>query len=127
MKTMSAEENRFVIPNRPITKKNSQRIVLAGKFPKIVPSAAYTQYEKDAGWFLKPLGIDSPVNVKCVYFMPTRGKVDLVNLLSATCDILVKYGVITDDNSQIVASHDGSVVLYDKANPRVEITITGAT
>ena len=120
-------QHKFVIAGRPITKKNSQRLVLAGKFPKIVPSAAYTQYEKDAGWFLKPLGIDYPVNVACAYFMPTRGKVDLVNLLSATCDILVKHGVISDDNSQIVASHDGSVVLYDKENPRVEIAITGAT
>ena len=69
-------------------------------------------------------GIDYPVNVCCVYFMPTRRKVDLVNLLEATCDILKDNGVIEDDNSTIVVSYDGSRVLYDKENPRVEITIT---
>lgn len=30
----------------------------------------------------------------------------------------------TKKNSRIVAGHDGSRVLYDKENPRVEITIS---
>lgn len=55
--------------------------------------------------------------------MPTKHRVDLVNLLEATCDVLVKADVLEDDNSKIVASHDGSRVLYDKANPRAEIYI----
>lgn len=49
---------------------------------------------------------------------------DLVNLLESTCDILVDAGILEDDNSNIVAGHDGSRVLYDKNNPRVEILIT---
>ena len=56
--------------------------------------------------------------------MQTRRKVDLTNLLSATCDILVKYSVIVDDNRDIVAAHDGSKVLYCKESPRTEIEIT---
>jgi Holliday junction resolvase RusA-like endonuclease len=52
--------------------------------------------------------------------------VDLVNLVEATCDILVDAGVLVDDNSGIVTSHDGSRVLYDKTDPRVEIEITEA-
>jgi Holliday junction resolvase RusA-like endonuclease len=56
--------------------------------------------------------------------MPTRHRVDLVNLLEATCDILVDAGILADDNSNIVAAHDGSRVEYDKYNPRVEITIS---
>ena len=55
--------------------------------------------------------------------MPTKHRVDLVNLLEATCDILVKVNVLEDDNSNIIISHDGSRVLYDKDNPRVEIEI----
>ena len=55
--------------------------------------------------------------------MPTRHRVDLVNLLEATCDILVKANVIEDDNCKIIAMHDGSYVTYDKNNPRVEITL----
>ena len=56
--------------------------------------------------------------------MPTMHRVDLGNLHAATDDILVKSGVLQDDNSNIVAGHDGSRVLYDKENPRVEIEIT---
>ena len=56
--------------------------------------------------------------------MPTRRRVDLVNLLECTDDVLVNYGVIKDDNSTIVVSHDGSRVLYDKDRPRTEIIIT---
>ena len=37
--------------------------------------------------------------------------------------MLVKYGVLKDDNSEIITSHDGSRVLYDKDNPRTEVTI----
>jgi Holliday junction resolvase RusA-like endonuclease len=110
----------------PRTKKNSQRILRAGNRSFIAPSSAYARYEKDCGWFLKGkgLGIDYPVNVKCVYYMKTHRKVDLGNLLAATCDILVKYGVLKDDCVDIVKTHDGSEVRYDKENPRVEIEIT---
>lgn len=61
--------------------------------------------------------------MQCVYYMATRRKVDLANLIEATCDILVTAGVLADDNSRIVAAHGGSRVDYDKQNPRVEIWI----
>lgn len=55
--------------------------------------------------------------------MPTKRRVDLTNLLEAIDDVLVKYGVLKDDNSEIITSHDGSRVLYDKNNPRTEVVI----
>jgi Holliday junction resolvase RusA-like endonuclease len=55
--------------------------------------------------------------------MPTKRRVDLTNLLEAIDDILVKYGVLEDDNYNIIDNHDGSRVYYDKENPRTEITI----
>ena len=67
--------------------------------------------------------LSTPLNMRCLYYMPTRRKVDLCNLLEATCDIFVEAGVLEDDNSAIVVSHDGSRVLYDKDNPRVEICL----
>lgn len=70
------------------------------------------------------IDIDYKVNVKCIYFMPTKRRVDLVNLQEATLDVLVAYKIIDDDNSQIVASMDGSRVYYDKENPRTEIEIS---
>lgn len=55
--------------------------------------------------------------------MPTKRRVDLTNLLEAIDDVLVKYEVLKDDNSEIITSHDGSRVLYDKDNPRTEVVI----
>jgi len=114
------------IPIPPRTKKNSQRIVLVKGRPIIMPSSLYKQYEKDCKPFLPKLDtpIDYPITMKCVYYMPTRRKCDLNNLLEATTDMLTHYGVILDDNYTIVSSHDGSRVYYDKENPRTEITIT---
>ena len=115
----------MVIPIAPRTKKNSQRIVLVKGRPIIMPSKLYKDYEKDCGKYItKPLSpINIPVNVKVLYYMPTRRRVDLVNLLEATDDILVHYKVLEDDNSNIIVSHDGSRVYYDKENPRCHIFI----
>ena len=68
--------------------------------------------------------IDYPINLKCTFYMKTRRKVDLSNLLAAISDILSKYNVILDDNRNIIASYDGSRVYYDKDNPRTIIEIT---
>ena len=54
-------------------------------------------------------------------------KVDLTNLLEAADDALVTAGVLADDNSKIVVSHDGSRVLLDRDKPRTEIYITEAS
>lgn len=116
---------RIVIPLPPVTKKNSQRIVRVRNRPMILPSQKYREYDHTAGPCLLPYrqNLDSPVNVRCLYYMPTRRRVDLCNLLEATCDLLVHHGVLADDNSAIVAGHDGSRVLYDKEHPRTEIYI----
>lgn len=116
---------KIVIPIPPRTKKNSQQIVrIKGRY-MIIPSTAYRNYEKDCLPFLTHVEpFFSPCNVKCEYFMPTRRKVDLVNLQEATLDILVKAGILIDDNSSVVVSMDGSRVYYDKENPRTEIEIT---
>ena len=92
-----------------------------------MPSSQYKLYSQEFMWqipYAAKKRIETPVNLKCVYFMGTKRKVDLCNLIEATCDILVDAGVLADDNSQIVASHDGCKVLYDKENPRVEIEIS---
>lgn len=92
----------------------------------MAPSKAYVDYETDCLWQIKrPRSpISARVNVRCVYYMKTARRVDLANLIEATTDILVKAHVLEDDNSKIVAAHDGSRVEYDKENPRAEITIT---
>lgn len=68
--------------------------------------------------------IDYPVNIECHFYMGTHRKCDLTNLLEAIDDVLVKVGVLSDDNFTILQSHDRSRVHYDKDNPRTEIIIT---
>lgn len=119
---------KIIIPGKPITKKNNGRIIVNPKTKKpiILPSKQYTEYEKYCEEFLekfKGLKIDKPINIKALYYMPTHHKVDITNLMNATHDILVKYEVIKDDNSSIVVGVDGSRVLYNRYDPRVEITI----
>lgn len=118
----------YIIPLPPVTKKNSQEIHKNSKTGKrfVAPSKAYKKYEAAAIWYLRPRPekpIDRPVNVKMLFYMPTHRRVDMVNLQEAVLDILVASGVLADDNANIVASMDGSRVLYDKTNPRTEITI----
>lgn len=117
---------KFTINVAPVTKKNSQRIVInrsTGR-PMILQSERYLQYEKDAHWFLPRVEtIDTAVNVKAIFYMPTKRRVDLVNLQEALLDVLVKYEILADDNSNIVHSMDGSYVDYDKDNPRTEVYI----
>ena len=116
------------IPLNPKTKKNSQRIVWNRKAnrPMVLQSEEYKEYEKNCGWFLKipDKPIETPVNVKCVFYRESRIRCDLTNLLEAVDDILVSYGVLADDNFNIIVGHDGSRVYVDKNNPRTEITIS---
>ena len=122
-------EISYVIKLPPVSKKNSQQILMNKKTgrPFIMPSRKFKEYEEQAAWFLKPRPprpIDCGLTVKCLFYMPTRRRVDLTNLLEAVDDLLVSAEIIADDHCGIVVSHDGSRVLYDKDNPRTEVTIT---
>lgn len=117
----------FTVKLTPVSKKNSQQILTNSKThkPFIMPSKKYKEYEKAALLFIpKSITIDYPVNVKCLFYMPTHRRCDLVNLQEAILDIMVKGGLLVDDNFNIVQSMDGSRVLYDKGNPRTEVYIT---
>ena len=131
------------IPLNPKTKKNNQEIRFKAKgkngffkktqfglkyvgIPFIAQSKTYEQYEQDCAVFLripdKP--IDQPVNVQVGFFRDSERRCDLTNLLEAIDDILVKYGILADDNFKVIYSHDGSRVFIDRENPRTEIVIT---
>lgn len=115
---------KFTIYGNPITKKNHGNIVMVKGHPIMLPSKPYQEYEKKCKEFMPQIDtINYPIILKCNYFMETKRKCDLVNLLQATSDVLVKYKVLEDDNYTIITSYDGSSVDYDKDNPRVEIEI----
>ena len=119
---------KFTVPIAPITKKNHQQILKNHSTGKhfVSPSKQYKDYENLALWYIPKRGepIDFPVNVKCTFYMPTERLCDLTNHLESIDDIMVKAGLLKDDNYKILTSHDGSRVMVDKDNPRTEVEIT---
>lgn len=121
---------KISIPVKPVTKKNSQQIITNPKTgrPFIIPSKQFRDFEKECKPYMLQIKneigvIKYPVNVQCIFYVDRKLKYDLTNLLEAIDDILVNYGILLDDNRDILAAHDGSRVFYDKFNPRIEITI----
>lgn len=117
---------KLIIPVKPRTKKNSQQIMKAGNKRWIGPSKAAMEFARRCAWWIKPqykLKISVPVNVRVRFFVESRRRVDLTNLLESIDDVLVRYEVLADDNANIIAGHDGSRVYVDKVQPRLEIEI----
>ena len=123
---------KYIISLPPITKKNSQQILTnhrTGK-PFIAPSRQYKKYEQAAMWYLTPkpkAPLSGSYNIRLLFYMPTRRKVDKTNLESAIMDVLVDAKILADDNRNIVAATGGTRVYYDKENPRTEIYIEDFT
>lgn len=121
-------EAQIIIPIEPRTKKNHQQIIKNRSTGAlmVIPSKQYKEYEKDCMEHIPEdirRGIDYPVNVCCKFYMGTKRKCDLVNLLQSIDDILVRAGVLADDNYTVIESHDGSRVFYDKEFPRTVVEI----
>lgn len=123
---------RFVIYAEPRSKKNSQQVAMNPKThrPFITQSKAYKDFSKECIKQMKLQGvipnepINYPINIQYTFFKSSRRLCDGLNLSAAMDDILTQARVIEDDHRDIVASHDGTQVHYDKECPRVEITIT---
>ena len=116
------------IPMMCRSKKNSEQICINKRTGKyfIAQSKLYKNFERDCAYFLNKYqsNIDYPINLKCTFYVKDRRKRDIVNLLNAIQDILVKYKVIADDNYNIVQSIDGSRIIYEKGREETIIEIT---
>ena len=129
-------ERTWTIYGIPRTKKNSPMIAGTGRKCPVCGKPAkqwvrqgdvYTNYAALALMQLEPKPtkpIDYPVNVRCVFYLNTRRRIDKSNLEAAAHDLLVEAEILADDNRDIIATTDGSCVLYDREKPRTEITIT---
>lgn len=117
------------------TKKNHMTIAGTGpKCPKCGKKArqfvrqgrANTEYSMQAAHFLMPRPkkpLEGPVHLVYKVYTQTKRVVDDLNLYASLDDILVKEGVLKDDNRNIIRSRDRSRVHYDKERPRAEIYI----
>lgn len=115
------------IPIQCRSKKNSQQILynMYTRKPFISQSKLYKEFEQECGFYLinHNYNIDYPINLKCTFYVPDKRKRDIVNLLNAIQDILVKYNVIADDNYTIVNSINGSQIIYEKGRQETIIEI----
>ena len=116
------------ILGNPMVKKNSQKVAIRGRRPIKYNTPQYTAWHKTAVtqlWQYKdrPRGLDEPLILKCLFYMQTNRRVDLSALYEGIQDILVEIGVIEDDYFKIIIGHDGSRVLVDPKNPRLEFQL----
>ena len=120
-------ELTFTIGLCPVPKKNSQNIVKGrdGK-PIIVQNDRWKKYERECKKFMPEMEepISQPVNIRYLFYRDSLRRVDQSNLIEGADDVLVKYGVVLDDNFTIVKGHDGTRVFVDKTSPRTEVLIT---
>lgn len=126
---------QYTIPLNPRPKKNEHRI--AGSGPKCPVCKKYkkqfvrngkntTDFAFFAAKYLRPKPakpITGPVQLVYRCYRETRHRVDDLNLYEALDDLLVKEGVLSDDNINVIRSRDGSRCFYDKERPRAEIFI----
>lgn len=119
---------KIIIPVIPRSKKNSQEIVFNRKtgHRMVIQNKRYTEYEKECKKYIPILDrpIDFPINLQCKFYVNDARKRDIANYIEAIQDILTKYGILEDDNYNIVSSLNGCSMEIDRENPRVEIYIT---
>jgi hypothetical protein len=125
---------KITLPGSIRSKKNSKRIVVAGKFKRILPSKAYLTWEKEARQSIQiqlsspqikssvkkqiPTGQDISVKALIYYRGP---KPDLSGSLESIGDC--GEGLLWLNDRQII-SWDGSRLIHDLENPRTDIEIT---
>lgn len=94
----------------------------------LLPSKQYQEFEKEAtrqllGLYGNIEPINEAINLKAIFYRDANYKSDLVNYMQALQDVLVKAGILEDDNVKVVYSIDGSRVLTDKNNPHIDVEI----
>ena len=124
---------RFVIPGRPIVKKNGQKVLTVFKngikTKRKVNTIQYSIWQSLAAPYLlkakqqvqRPLGM--PLNASFrFYFKNRKSEADLSALYEGIQDELKTYGIIVDD--RLIRAHNGSEKIFDpKATERIEVEL----
>ena len=126
----------IVIPGKIPSKKNSKRISCRGKFPLVLPSKAFEEWEHDARILIAsernklsaadrnhiPLRV--PCEVEITFFAHDARLFDHTNKAESVMDLLVDAGIIEDDNCDTAWCISLTYCGIDRANPRAEVKIT---
>ena len=114
---------RITLKGRIPSKKNSK----LRTWKKLISSKDYQSRENEQLKSLenqvKPLGLNKPLYVNYAFYFPDNRKTDLSNKIESINDLLVKYGLIEDDNRKIIKGIHATEIGVDKENPRVEIEL----
>lgn len=114
----------LTIPGRVISLKNSKRIVCRGRFPKVLKSERYEEWEAGAMAALKRSFKGHLVDYPCelharFYFANRQNEADLSNMVQGPEDVLQALGILANDRL-IMREVTEKFFGHD---PRVEIEI----
>lgn len=123
----------FVVPGAPRTKKTSNRIVRVAGFSKVLPSKAFEEWNKIAQIYLNRVRSASPlwlrdsrgreINCRALFYRQTLIG-DATGFYQALADALQEARLV--ENDRLIVSWDGSRLLKDAENPRIEVLLTEA-
>jgi Holliday junction resolvase RusA-like endonuclease len=122
----------FTILGPPRTKKNSGQVLCPFKSRNlnrhvVLPSEAWKEWNEFAQKQLYkvrsrlPRAYDNPVNVAAIFYRHAHVG-DAAGFYQALSDTLQEANILTDD--KFIAQWDGSRLMVDSNNPRVDVTIT---
>lgn len=113
---------RLTIRGAPRTKKNSLRRLKVDGQVKSIPSAAWCAW-RDAALPQIPAGMlpDQPYNCRALFYRD-RACGDATGYHQGLADVLEEAGVLSND--RLIEAWDGSRLLKDAGDPRVEIVLT---
>ena len=107
------------------SKKNSR--ITVRSTGRGFPSKNYQQWErnqlKQVAGIPQLVSKDSPASIEIRMFPSTRRAGDLTNKAESVNDLLVKAGIIEDDNWFVLRGVSLQFGGVDKENPRVEIEV----
>ncbi len=107
------------------SKKNSRLLFWRNGRQYNIPSPAYTKWENTAVFYIRHIKpVDKVNSVTLTFYAESKRRKDLTNCAEGVMDLLVKAGILQDDNWFVVPK----IVLVfggvDRQEPKVEIQIT---
>ena len=123
----------IIIEGRIPSKKNQKQIVCRGKFPQVLPSKAYKEWNITASEQLK--GVKFPPDMRyklplskavivITLYAPDLRKGDLTNKAESLMDLLVDNKILSDDDWFTCGDIRLLFGGVDRERPRAEISIT---
>lgn len=96
------------LPFRIASKKNSKRIIMVGRYPRLISSKQYLEFETKAIKHLRQsypeAHFDGFVYINYLFYMKGKIDADTDNMEASINDVLEKAGIITNDK-YIVEHH----------------------